>query len=184
MGALNGDDGVMLIAGTGTIGFALGATGHYRTGGWGFNISDMGSGAWIGHQAIRMALDFHDGLIDTGNMVQSIMQHFDNNPIAMVEWASQATPSDYGGLFKFVYQSADSGDKCAEHLLQQSADYVSNMVSTLQQKSNSQRWCFLGGVSPYLIPRLSGAVADTLVKEQGNALDGAILMAKKLKAGI
>jgi len=61
-GALNGEPGVVLIAGTGVVALAIGADGELRTAdGWGPWLGDEGGGAWIGAAGLRAALRAHDG---------------------------------------------------------------------------------------------------------------------------
>jgi glucosamine kinase len=52
IGAHNGGDGGIVIAGTGSIGWASLGGRQYRVGGWGFPLSDEGSGALIGFAAL------------------------------------------------------------------------------------------------------------------------------------
>src|SRR5580693_5110485 len=61
-GALDGEPGVVLIAGTGVVALAIGADGVLRTAdGWGPWLGDEGGGAWIGAAGLRAALRAHDG---------------------------------------------------------------------------------------------------------------------------
>lgn len=54
--------GMVLIAGTGSIVVGVDSRGGVtRTGGWGYGFSDLGSGYWLGSQALREALRFCDG---------------------------------------------------------------------------------------------------------------------------
>jgi glucosamine kinase len=53
VGAHRGRDGGIVIVGTGSIGWAIQGGRHYRVGGWGLPLSDEGSGAWLGLEAIR-----------------------------------------------------------------------------------------------------------------------------------
>jgi glucosamine kinase len=61
VGAHGGRDGGVVIVGTGSIGWAILGGRHYRVGGWGFPVSDEGSGAWLGCAALRRALAALDG---------------------------------------------------------------------------------------------------------------------------
>src|SRR5208282_983876 len=55
--AFGAGPGVIAIAGTGSIVYGRDAAGHTaRAGGWGFAISDEGSGHWIGRRAISAIL--------------------------------------------------------------------------------------------------------------------------------
>src|SRR5262245_52339246 len=61
VGAHRGEDGGVIILGTGSIGWAVHGGQSIRVGGWGFPLSDEGSGAWIGCEAARRVLWAHDG---------------------------------------------------------------------------------------------------------------------------
>ena len=61
-GALGGEPGVVLVAGTGVVALAIDANGALRTAdGWGPWLGDEGGGAWIGAAGLRAALRAHDG---------------------------------------------------------------------------------------------------------------------------
>jgi len=62
LGATNGQPGVLLIAGTGSIAFAHDGNGEFlRSGGWGHLLGDEGGGYWIGKEAISAILKMFDG---------------------------------------------------------------------------------------------------------------------------
>src|SRR6185312_349557 len=60
IGAHGGRDGGIVIVGTGSVGFGVVDGREIRVGGYGFPISDEGSGADIGLHAIRLTLRAHD----------------------------------------------------------------------------------------------------------------------------
>ena len=53
VGAFSGGVGGIVIAGTGSIGLAVVGGERHMVGGWGFQLGDHGSGAWVGHHAVR-----------------------------------------------------------------------------------------------------------------------------------
>jgi N-acetylglucosamine kinase-like BadF-type ATPase len=61
-GGLSDRPGLVLIAGTGSACFGLGASGErHLTGGWGHLLADEGSGYWLGLEALRAAVRGFDG---------------------------------------------------------------------------------------------------------------------------
>ncbi|MBV9768738.1 MAG: ATPase [Bryobacterales bacterium] len=61
-GATAGEPGVIVISGTGSIGFGRNSLGRTaRAGGWGYLFGDEGGGFWIARQALRAALRFEEG---------------------------------------------------------------------------------------------------------------------------
>jgi len=61
-GALAGDPGIVIIAGTGSIAFGRNAQGRTaRAGGWGYLFGDEGGAFWIVREALRAALRWEEG---------------------------------------------------------------------------------------------------------------------------
>lgn len=61
IGALKGKDGILIIAGTGSIAFAKFGDRIERCGGWGYQLGDEGSGYWIGRQLLAEFTKQADG---------------------------------------------------------------------------------------------------------------------------
>ena len=61
-GALAGQSGIVIIAGTGSIAFGRNAQGRTaRAGGWGYLFGDEGGGFWMVREALRAALGWEEG---------------------------------------------------------------------------------------------------------------------------
>ncbi len=60
-GALAGEEGVLILAGTGSMAWARGPLGMHRVGGWGDLFGDEGSAFWIGREALGRASQALDG---------------------------------------------------------------------------------------------------------------------------
>ena len=95
VGAHAGRDGGIVIVGTGSIGWANLAGQSHRVGGWGFPVSDEGSGAWLGSEAVRRVLWASDGLTPWTDLLRAIFEQFGSDPHAIVRWTSTARPRDY-----------------------------------------------------------------------------------------
>ena len=66
-GALGGGDGTVALFGTGSF-FTSRRHGATRNiGGWGFRLSDDGSGAWLGINLLRRTVQTYDGLSSTAH---------------------------------------------------------------------------------------------------------------------
>jgi len=61
VGAFAGGDGVLLLAGTGSMAWAKSGNRQARVGGWGDAFGDEGSAYWIGRQALSLASQALDG---------------------------------------------------------------------------------------------------------------------------
>jgi N-acetylglucosamine kinase-like BadF-type ATPase len=60
-GALDGADGIVAIAGTGSLIFGRRGERTMRAGGWGYIFGDEGGAFWIARQALRAALRYEEG---------------------------------------------------------------------------------------------------------------------------
>jgi len=116
--AFGAGPGVIAIAGTGSIAYGRDASGHIaRAGGWGFAISDEGSGHWIGRRAISATLSAHDQGLETA-LTAMILQAWKLNTIdELVRQANSTPPPDFPRLFPIVLRAADEGDSIARDLL-------------------------------------------------------------------
>lgn len=73
-GALDGNDGILLIAGTGSIAFAKKDNQEYRCGGWGYMLDDAGSAYWIGKALLSHYCHQCDGRETKTGLVDALMQ--------------------------------------------------------------------------------------------------------------
>ncbi len=110
--------GVIAIAGTGSIAYGRDATGHTaRAGGWGFAVSDEGSGHWIGRRAISAILSAHDQGLET-TLSTMVLQAWKLNTLdELVQQANSTPPPDFPRLFPIVLRAADEDDSVARSLL-------------------------------------------------------------------
>jgi glucosamine kinase len=119
--AVGGNPGVVVIAGTGSIAYGANAEAQVaRAGGWGFAISDEGSGHWIGRAAISAALRAYDEDEDsTGSwLLADILKAWNLETHEQLVLMGNASPGpDFAGLFPVVVAAADSGDTLAREVL-------------------------------------------------------------------
>ena len=179
MGAFNGEDGAILILGTGSCGASLIAGEMKTLGGWGFPISDQGSGASLGLAAIRYALLAHEGMKEETPLSRAIMATFDHNPEHAVAWQDKALPRDYGAYGPMVVEHLDNGDTLAEQLMRDCAEDAAMMIRILHQRGAKQ-CALVGGLSKFVLPWLPEDVAAMTTLPQGDAMQGALLMAAKI----
>src|SRR6202795_654230 len=116
--AFGAGPGVIAIAATGSIAYGRDANGHTaRAGGWGFAVSDEGSGHWIGRRAISAILSAHDQGRETA-VTAMILQAWKLNTLdELVRQANSTPPPDFPRLFPIVLRAADEGDSIARGLL-------------------------------------------------------------------
>ena len=72
LGALDGRDGILLVAGTGSIGYAKENEAFYRVGGWGNVLGDEGSAFWIAKQILHTFTCQSDGRLPRTALYQLV----------------------------------------------------------------------------------------------------------------
>jgi glucosamine kinase len=177
VGAHQGRDGGIIVIGTGTIGWAVVAGRHHRVGGWGFPISDEGSGAWLGCEALRRVLWAHDGRIAWTDMLRELFAQFETNPHAIVRWMTAAKPRDFGGLAPLLIEHAARNDPVAGELVRAAAGHIDALADRLAA-AGASRLSLVGGLGQKLEPWLAPATKARLVAPAGDALNGALLLAR------
>lgn len=175
IGAFNGGDGAILISGTGSCGYAVIGERIVVRGGYGFNISDHGSGAHLGHKAIRRSLQGYEGILPYTAMCKEVMAVFEDSIENLVDWADTAKPVDYGRFAPIVFSHAEK-DGLATELVRQSAREIDLMIKSLIDEG-VPAVAFVGGMAEPLTPWLSKGSRSKLHKRSGDALDGARIMA-------
>jgi glucosamine kinase len=111
--------GILIIAGTGSVAWGRGPTETVaRCGGWGPQIGDEGSGAWIGRRALGIVAAASDGREPDTALVGAILTHLQIvEPTDLIPWATGASPADLAALVPAIVQTADHGDLRANSLL-------------------------------------------------------------------
>ncbi|HEY7299667.1 MAG TPA: BadF/BadG/BcrA/BcrD ATPase family protein [Xanthobacteraceae bacterium] len=177
IGAHRGRDGGIIVVGTGTIGWAELAGRPYRVGGWGLPVSDEGSGAWLGCEVLRRALWAHDGRISWTELLRRAFAQFQCDPHAVVRWIAGATPRDFGAFAPLVVEHAESGDPIALELMNLAGGHIDALAMRLIGLG-APRLALAGGLGASIEPWLSPATRKYLVCPAGDALDGALQLAR------
>jgi glucosamine kinase len=177
LGAHAGEDGAICIVGTGSIGFARVNGEAFSVGGYGFPISDEGSGADLGLRAIRRSLWAKDGRTPHSALTAAVMDHFNGSAGEIVYWMDRATPTDYGAFARLVMDHAAEGDPVAEPIVQEAAVRIDRLIRVLLERG-APACCLMGGLAERMRPWLAAGVRERLREPLGDALDGALLLAR------
>jgi glucosamine kinase len=178
IGAHSGRDGGIVIIGTGSAGFALVRGREIKVGGYGFPISDEGSGADLGLRAIRQALRAHDGRMQPTRLTADVMERFDGDPFAVVAWMDRATATDYATLAPLVMRHANAGDKIGRRIVRAAAGQVDVMVRHLVE-SCATLFPLGGGLASSMEPWLAADVRRRLAPVEGDGVAGGLLLARR-----
>lgn len=121
--------GVVVIAGTGSIAYGRNAQGKtLRAGGWGFAVSDEGSGQWIGRTAVSEGLRARDeGRSST--LLDAVTDRWRVEGVEeLVRTANGTPPPNFSDLFPVVTHQSDSHDDVACQVLKRAGAELSELV--------------------------------------------------------
>ena len=177
LGAHRGRDGGVVIIGTGSVGLAIINRQEIRIGGYGFPISDEGSGAALGLGALRVALKACDGRISKTRLASEIMTRFQDDPLEVIAWMDDATATDYAIFAPLVLDCAEQGDVAALEIVREAAQEIDGLANRLFQ-CGTPRVALLGGLAQRMQSFLAPNVLAGLVPSMGDAIDGALLLAR------
>lgn len=166
--AFEGGPGLLVISGTGSIGWGRGETGEWaRVGGWGSLLGDEGSGYRIGLEALRAATRGEDGRGEETALTRAISESLELESLAeLVDWAGSATKGQIATLAPLVRATAET-DAPARRIIEHATAELERHVAVLMEKlgpwSSPPGLALCGGLlSPdgLLRERFLGAVED------------------------
>lgn len=174
-GALGAADGVLIAVGTGTIVAAQRAGRRLNAGGWGLQLSDQASGAWLGRGLLEHVLLCHDGLAPHSDLTRAVFADF-GAPAQMVAFAATARPAAYARLAPQIITAAQAGDATGQMLMMRGADYLVRALAAVKFAPGDVL-CLTGGVAPHYASYLPEQARNAITPAQGNGLDGALWLA-------
>src|SRR5262249_61983887 len=99
-----------------------------RFGGYGFPISDEGSGADIGLQVIRLALLAANGRGETSPLLEEVLGAFDQDAYQVVAWSEQASATDYAAFAPIVLRHAMAGVPIGRRIVERAAGALGGLL--------------------------------------------------------
>lgn len=117
-------EGVVIIAGTGSIVYGLNSQGREeRAGGWGHLLGDEGSGydiAWRGLRAVARAADGRGTPTQVTNLILNELGL--KQPSDLIPWIHAASKDQVAQLAGQVFAAVDTGGRVARQIIEDAAD--------------------------------------------------------------
>lgn len=177
LGAHGGADGAVVVLGTGAVGYGVQDGQRHVLGGWGLQISDEGSAAVIGREALRRSIWAWDGRSTMTALAENILGMYGGHPAMVAAMARTAPPATFAAFAPLVFQFAADGDAMATGILTAAAADVGLMLRRFQDLGFA-RIALMGGVAAAMQEWLPAALAARLSPPQGDALAGALHLAR------
>jgi len=199
-GALGGGEGGVAIIGTGSAAMSIVGGQRFQAGGWGFHIGDQMSGAILGRELVRYAVEAEDGLVETSPLTKAVVAALGGNNQGVMTWSFATemdlellsrdgtegcddalvgrAPGEYGKLMPLWFDHLEQNDPVALRMLDIELGYIDTYVRWFKSHG-AEVMAIVGGLGQRLFPRLQDRYGDFVVLPQYEPLHGAIILAKQ-----
>jgi glucosamine kinase len=178
-GALGGEDGGAVIIGTGSAALALVDGQRHQCGGWGFHIGDQMSGAILGRELVRYAVEAADGLRDGSPLCEAVIAKLGGSLDTVMAWSfADRRPADYGALMPLFFEYYEKSDSVAQKMMDIELGAIDVYVKWFKARG-VMRLAVIGGFGERLYPLLVERYGDFMVKARHEPLHGAIILAQQ-----
>lgn len=192
-GSLNGEEGINVIAGTGSIAQALDKNEKlHRCGGWGYRLGDEGSAYYIGMMSLKTFTYQSDGRCKRTKLYDLIRAHLNiENDYDLIKYLNDEIQGDRTEIAKFATicsKAALEGDTTAIEIFDNAAYELSRLVVGLErhfEKDKLIKVSYSGGVfksGDLILEPLANYLNKTrfkIVKPELTPDLGACLLARK-----
>lgn len=153
-GATDGEPGVVVIAGTGSVACGVNARGRrVYAGGWGPVAGDEGSGAWIARQALRAIAQASDGRGPRTSLMAAACAYFHvtlPDDLATAIYAPTITNERLAGFGKQVIEAAKAKDSVARQIMAEAGSELgaaaAAVIRNLKLEPERFQVAYVGGV--------------------------------------
>ena len=160
LGAFAGGDGVLVLAGTGSMAWAKGPSGTFRAGGFGDLIGDEGSAFWIGQRAVNLISQEADGRRPASPLGTGLLEALAIDRNGLIDWV-YAQPNPRAGIAsvaRHVSTLAASGDDDAAQILRAAAAELANAARAVARTA--------GLAAPFAFSTAGSLFLDDLVRSE------------------
>lgn len=137
-GSLGCEDGINIVAGTGSIGYGQRRGVSARAGGWGEHFSDEGSAYWIAMQGLNVYSRMSDGRLPKGPLHRLINEALnlrnDLDLCAHVYGANARTRGELAQFSHTVSKAAAQGDAAAADIFRRAGGELAQIADALRRK--------------------------------------------------
>ena len=167
-----------MITGTGSCAAVLQNGKVTQYGGYGFQLGDQASGAWLGQMAARQALLVADKLGHDSLLWQEVSQFYNcSTPSGLVERLNNALPGEFARFAPRLFELAKD-DAAAAAIVKEGAGYLNELANRALVNSN-MNLVFSGGLATVWRPYLAESVAARIKPALHGPEWGAVYLAQQ-----
>jgi len=196
-GAHGGEDGAVIIVGTGSAALAMVNGQRHQCGGWGFQIGDQMSGAILGRELVRRSVEAADGLRSASPLTEAVIAKLGGSIDTVMDWSFPQdprgpmpagngapstllgrAPAEFGALIPLFFDFYETGDPVAKELMELELSYIDTYVRWFKARGVT-RMAAVGGFGTRLYPLMIERHGDFIVRPVDEPLHGAVILAKQ-----
>ena len=134
-GSLGGEDGINIVAGTGSIGYGERKGRSARAGGWGETFGDEGSAYWIAAQGLNIFTRMSDGRLPKGPLHASLRRHLglEADLDLCAKLADTSSRRAIAAMAELVARAARDGDIEAIRVFDDAARELAAIIEAVRQ---------------------------------------------------
>jgi N-acetylglucosamine kinase-like BadF-type ATPase len=134
-GSLGGEDGINIVAGTGSIGYGERKGRSARAGGWGEIFGDEGSAYWIAAQGLNIFTRMSDGRLPKGPLHASLRRYLglDADLDLCAKLADAPSRRAIAAMAELVARAASDGDIEAIRVFDDAARELTAIIEAVRQ---------------------------------------------------
>ena len=174
---------------------------RHQAGGWGFQIGDQMSGAILGRELVRYAVEAEDGLVPGSPLTKAVIAALGGNNQAVMNWSFATemdlkiisrdgsegcddaligrAPAEYGKLMPLFIEHFEQGDPVARKMMDLQLSYIDNYVRWFKAR-DAEVMAVVGGFGAAPVPAADrSAMAISSRCRNYEPLHGAVILAKQ-----
>lgn len=199
-GALAGADGGVAIVGTGSAALSIVDGKRFQAGGWGFQVGDQMSGAIIGRELVRYAVEAEDGLVPASPLTKAVVAKLGGDNQGVMSWSFTTdldlrilardgaegcddaligrAPGEFGRLVPLLMDYFEQGDPVARQLIDIELGFIDTYV-TWFKNTGAKSLAIVGGFGERLFPLLNMRYGSYVALPRHEPLHGALILARQ-----
>lgn len=141
---LEGEDGILTIAGTGSISFGVNGDKSVRCGGWGHLLGDEGSAYKISIEAIKRMILENDNNIEKSELTKKVMEYLKiKNIDEVIPFVYSSTKDEVAKLAPIVSILAENGDEICISIMEKEGLELAKTTENTYKKLGFEK-CSIG----------------------------------------
>jgi len=129
------EEGILTIAGTGSVSYGIRGEQMSMSGGWGHLLGDEGSGYWIAIEGVKQLIDEYETSKALSSLSQALLKELKIKEVSEIKsFIYGATKGEIAALVPIIVTEAENGNQEAQHILKNAGKSLGKMTLYLANK--------------------------------------------------